>query len=336
MADEATLPDLAQTGTAAEYRQVREGGKTVADVVSARPEPDPAVASSGGDPPPVPATSATETETDARARDESGRFTKPAEGDPRKDPQAKKLKIQDEINALSKQKGETQRERDSIAAEIAVLKAERDALKPASVEPKPPPVKAPSFPSYDAWSAEEGHTDLSYDDYIDARADFRIEQREQKAHAERAEHEARTSHETAWKPYRDRRAAFKADHPDFETVIARGADVQVSPAMAEAIQTSDHGPALQYYLAQHMDEAREIAGLSMVAAVRKLDALITSLSAASTVTTDAIPHTQADAPLKTVGASPTASSRSVESVAAGSDAAAYRRAREAQLSGGRR
>ena len=320
-ATEPSLPD-AQDLPAHEYRQHRMDGKSIEDIVAARPtaeEPE-------TPPEPQKTTDAAPVEAGAE-RNTDGTF-KPKTGKPRHDPKARIEQLQADIATLAKEKGETKAERDAIAAELATLRAERDALKPEP-DARKAAAKPEKFPTYDEWG--EKHADATYEDYIDARTEFRYDQRRKVEQAEQAQ---LTQHMEAWKPFQAKETTFKAEHPDYDAVIQRSpvSQMPLPPWVVEEVRVSDHGPALRYHLAQHPDETQWIASLPKAAAVAHLRKLFTPTPADPTVTAAAAPKTQADPPFETVGASATASSRSLETVAAKGSAADYRRLRE---SGGR-
>lgn len=73
----------------------------------------------------------------------------------------------------------------------------------------------------------------------------------------------------------ERAAAFATAHPDYSEVV-EGAWFCSKP-MAEAIEDSDEGPALAYYLAQNPDVAKQMSRLSPVQAGRELARLETQL-----------------------------------------------------------
>ena len=325
-----TLGDL----NASEYREHREKGTTVDKIVEARPTPEPV------------------EEKPAQVRDgETGRFTKPAEstesakpskeGNPRHDPKARVAELQAEIASLSRQRGETKAEREALAAEVAALKAERDALKgkpatePAKTDAKPA-VEKFTYDEYNAWAAKAENEGRSYEDYLDDRAEARVEHREKLA-AEKKEHETREQRSRdAWTKYSERRAAFSKTHPDFDDLLQRSPVTQLDmpPVVGYVIANSEHGPALQYHLLQHPEEAQRIATLGFtdpyaaLGELNKIEATFTSSAADRTVTAPAtLPETQAAPPLETVGASASASSRNLETVAARGTAAEYRRLR---------
>ena len=69
--------------------------------------------------------------------------------------------------------------------------------------------------------------------------------------------------------WNDRRAEFMADHPDFEDV-AEADDLTITPTMSNAIWISEEGPAVAYYLGQHPEEAKRIAAMEPLQAIKAI------------------------------------------------------------------
>jgi hypothetical protein len=63
---------------------------------------------------------------------------------------------------------------------------------------------------------------------------------------------------------------FQKAHDDFEETIADVDDIQMSPAISQAILESDNGPELMYELAKNRDEYARMCALSPLDAVRAL------------------------------------------------------------------
>jgi hypothetical protein len=63
---------------------------------------------------------------------------------------------------------------------------------------------------------------------------------------------------------------FKKAHEDFEDVLSDVDDIQMSPAISQAILESDNGPELMYELAKNAEEYARICSLSPFDAVRAL------------------------------------------------------------------
>lgn len=126
---------------------------------------------------------------------------------PRNDPQARI----DEITAKHKEA-----ERQAQAAVERAERAERELA--ATRAPKAEPVKpvaAPAFPDFATWSAQPGNDAKPYEDYIDARTDFRYEQRQHADQEQRATAQARQHLDTSNAAFRERLTEQTQDEPDF-------------------------------------------------------------------------------------------------------------------------
>lgn len=327
VAETPALPKLEELAPN-EYREHRLGGKSIEDIVKARPAPV-------VETPDVPSADAAEKPIAATERNADGTFKAkpPTQGNPRHDPKARVDELKSEIAALAKERGATKAERDAIAAELVTLRAERDALKaPAKAEPA---ATAETFPEYADWVAADAKRQELADPYgawIRAANKFDREQEQRAAETEKQTAARQQTEATAYQTHYDRLIAFKADHPDFDDLVQRSPITKTPPPphLGEAIVTSEHGPALQYHFLQHPEAYTRLLALSPAAAARELGILQASLTADPTVPAAAtLPTTQADAPFETVGASASASTRSLESAARAKDQRRYRELREA-------
>lgn len=112
------------------------------------------------------------------------------------------------------------------------------------------------------------------EDYVAAKAAFVADQRIQHTLTARERAEAEKQAQAAQKQTADnwnkRVQLATVDMPDFADVIM-SSDVRFNePAVLQAIQESDIGPKIAYYLASNPDEADEIAQLRGSAAVRAI------------------------------------------------------------------
>ena len=108
-----------------------------------------------------------------------------------------------------------------------------------------PALPAPTFPAFDAWLTQ--NPDKTYEDYTDARADWRWQMKQAQAHAQTRE-----------AAFRDQVTAARAAHADFDA-LAFAPQLPISPVMAHAIRESDRGAELLYHLGSHPDVALELA-----------------------------------------------------------------------------
>jgi hypothetical protein len=197
------------------------------------------------------------------ARDEQGKFTKPRH-------RAKSQQATPEdvprIQELTRKHREA--EERATAAERRADEAERRAAERRESREEPPapkPVAAKAtFPTFEDYVAMPGHETHDWYTYQDARTDWHYEQRRA---AERAE-EARTGAEKTYREtvsaYQAQLPAVRAELPDFDTVIASIGPRDVSLVVQHA--TFQVGPRAAYYLAQHLEELRELTADTLMTA----------------------------------------------------------------------
>lgn len=151
--------------------------------------------------------------------------------------------------------GELTREKYELKAEVAELRA-----RYGSGAPSPAPQKAEQEhgpPQLDTYN--------SYEEWVEAVADYRAEKRFVEL---QHQSEERAAQETERKAAESRRAAYEKSvatiedrYPDYHDVTA---EMPVTRLMAEFILEHDRGPDIAYYLGKHPDEAMRIANLSPV------------------------------------------------------------------------
>lgn len=134
-------------------------------------------------------------------------------------------------------------------------------------------------PVQDAAPKREDFDD--YETYLEARADYKAEQ---KVKAVLAEQQSRTQYATQQSSEAQRLARYQQDLdkarssiPDFDEVTGE-ADVPVTQTMRDAILESEVGALLTYHLAKNPAEAERIARLSPVAQAKALGAIEASLA----------------------------------------------------------
>lgn len=149
----------------------------------------------------------------------------------------------------------------ALTKRLREAEAERDALKqarPAAVEPlkaaPAPAAKAPErFPSFEAYLAQDGNAEKSFDDWLDDREAWNYERRRSQERAEEAYTADRRATDTLIAAYRTKCEAVLAQYPDFEDVVnpAEG-PIAVSKVVERAVL--EVGPEVAYYLATHPEE----------------------------------------------------------------------------------
>lgn len=170
------------------------------------------------------------------------------------------------------------REARKAEARYSALEAQIAELK----QPKPAEVKTESAPRREDFS--------SYEDFIEARADWRADQKVKK-HLEEYEGKQSKKAEETTKAQAQREFQSKVSSvieagqkafPDFDSVINEAVEDGLIPtkgALYEAIMDSEMGEKLVYHLAKHPSEAERINKLGPLAQVRELGKLEDRLSA---------------------------------------------------------
>jgi hypothetical protein len=149
--------------------------------------------------------------------------------------------------------------------------------QPARRQSNAPPMQA--FPAYDAFIAIPGLENATYEDYVDARADWRYSiQRHNEREQEATETAQRTERERTAK-YAAALPATRQKYADFDTVVRP--DLMVNATIVQAIMASEHGPEIAYLLAKDHDlrnglnaDTAEFAVAAVAPMRRYLDSLV--------------------------------------------------------------
>ena len=160
-------------------------------------------------------------------------------------------------------------------------------LQPKKPEAVPEPQKATTEPKLDQFA--------TYEEYVAAVADYRVEQRFQRLEQERQAEEAVKQKAEVQTGFQRKASEFKEQVADFEQV-AYNPSLPITDVMADALNYSEKGPQVLYHLGKHPEEAQRIAELSVrspVAAAIELGKLEERLSLPQPRTT-----TQAPPPIR--------------------------------------
>ncbi len=212
---------------------------------------------------PVAADPEAEPVADSRERDETGKFVKPrhrarsqqasAEDVPRIQELTRKHREAEERATAAEQRAE--------AAERRAAERREERREP---EPTPEPVKRAAFPTYEDYVAIKGNESADWYAYQDARADWHYEQRRSaERETEARETAERTTRETET-AYAAEVVKFRTEAPDYDTVMAKIGPRDVSLVVQRAAMQV--GPRAAYYLAQHLDELRELTADTLMTA----------------------------------------------------------------------
>lgn len=188
---------------------------------------------------------------------------KPEEGDEGDDqsgeekPQEKpKRSARERINELTKRAHEAERE-----AQRWREAAERKTADPSE---KPNPDKFGS-----------------YDEYVEALADWKADQRVaesfKRRDAERSQAADARAAEAKAQAWAERQSEFREATPDYDAVVGKSA-VQIAPHVVDTLLDSESGPELAYHLAKHPETVKRINSLSPLAAAREIGRIEATLS----------------------------------------------------------
>jgi len=171
----------------------------------------------------------------------------------------RKKPISERMSELVSQRKAAETEAQQAKRESAELRARLEAMSAQAA-----PVKEEPRPDRSKFANDE--------EYIEAVAEWKADQRLAKREREQAEAKAKAEREqlaTNWQKAQER---AKAEIDDYEAVI-KASDVQLPGHLHQAILESDVGPHLAYYFAKHPDEAKRFAGMSATTALRQLGKL---------------------------------------------------------------
>ena len=308
-----------------EFRKVREADSTP-------PVPTPAAATSTPETPEPPAT---------RERDEKGRFlTQPTEEPtgvvaPADEKAPKKSDAVKRINELTLRLRETERrtqiEIDRLTRDLTDARATRTPSATAPVTPSAPTPEA--FPKFEAW--QQDHGEASYEDYLDARAERRVEQTlaAERAHSERASVDRAV--QVALHHISTQGPSRHADFGDLEQA-AFESNLQWAPHITEFVlrqtDSAEEAIDLTYVLLKEpalVDRLNRLPPGRAWFELGKLAVSPPSVAAPTGPVTATAPVTRAPAPIRPAGTSALASTPTVESLIKGREVS-LRRFREAR------
>ncbi len=200
--------------------------------------------------------------------------------------QTKRLKALEEAHGkdIVRKPGESERvynlRRRADLIERGYTRPEPQAAAPTpQPAPRPSQPLAQSFPAYEAFVAMPGYENATYEDYTDARADWRFAiRREQERQQDAAERQQREFSEKAT-THQQRVTAAKKTYADWDSVVSN--DLPISRVVHDAVLGSQSSADVQYYLGQHRDmlaqlnaESQDYSPSAVAAMRRYLDSLV--------------------------------------------------------------
>lgn len=239
-----------------------------------------------------------------------------------------------------------ERERaDRLERELAQLRQPAQPSTDAKPAGSSPAAAQPAaFPSYDAFLATK--PDASYEEYLDARADFRADQKyralkAEETHAAERAQLSRTQQERATK-FQERITAVTATDPEFISRISPdvlalkpfdallpGERPSALNAIAEELLSSPLAPQLMRHFTDHPEVLQHLGTLSprdLLREMGKLEASFPDAHAAAPLT----PVTGAPAPPTVLGTKPAAPANPIDAAVASGDMTAFKAERMRQ------
>jgi len=156
-------------------------------------------------------------------------------------------------------KNHDQRRWERILSERAEFKAKVELYERMQQQSQQKPAPGSERPARENFGNDE--------DYVDALVQYKLEARLEPMQRELAAKQEQAKVEESWNA---KIAQARTDYPDMDEVLSEAQSVPVSPAMAEAIKSSDLGGDLVYFLGKDPDLANKIARMSPIAAAREL------------------------------------------------------------------
>jgi hypothetical protein len=195
--------------------------------------------------------------------------SQPSQDEPPVEPEKPKAKgVQKRLDELTALRRDAERDRD-YWREMATRQKEPEP------EPKVAPQGKPELDTYG-----------SYDEYVEALADWKFDQRMQAERSREQEQQLEQTRAQQVQTFQQRAQSVREAHDDFDEVVGNRS-LPISEAMAETAYASEKGPELLYYLGQHPREAARIYALSPYAQAMEMGKLEVAISQPSRTQTSA-------------------------------------------------
>lgn len=156
--------------------------------------------------------------------------------------------VQKKLDKLTREKYEAQAREQQALAELERMR--REIQQPARPQQAQPADGRPTLES----------CNNDPEAYLEALAEWKASQVIERTVKQRQEQERQQKEVQQRTAHGEREKAFAEAHPDYYDA-AYTAPINYSPAMLDYVTSSEKGPEVAYYLAQHLDEARAIEQL---------------------------------------------------------------------------
>lgn len=244
---------------------------------------DPVIAQEPTEPRAAPAASPTDAPGDQPKPPETAPDQKPEDGaDEQAEPKHTLPRgVQKRIDRLTRERYRLQGELDALRRQQPQQAQPRSTTANATGAPKPEQFK-------------------TYEEFLEARAEWKAEQKVSTLLSEMQESTRRQSaeaeHSRLAQTWEERVGKASETYDDFEEV-ALSPDLPISEAMMAALVRSEKGPDVAYYLGKHRDVAAQLATLDPFSAAVRIGEIAATLSRPAPKKTTAAPE-----PINPVGA----------------------------------
>ena len=194
-----------------------------------------------------------------------------------------------------RKKNHDERRWERTLKERAEFKAKAEYLELLMQKQQQQP-KAEGRPSRDKYSNDE--------DYVDALTDWKVNQKMEGVKQELQQHQTQSQSQAEWGSKINQ---ARKEYADYDAVMEDAQDIPINKPVADAIQSSDLGADVAYYLAKNPDEAERINSLSPIAAAREIGRIESYVEYEKTQAKAKTPVSRAPTPIKPVRTSGSAS-----------------------------
>lgn len=169
---------------------------------------------------------------------------------------------------INKRFGKLTAEKKALLAEREYWRAEalKNQAAPKEVIQEAAPVETAGKPQANDFE--------TFEEYTEALTDWKIEQKEAKKEADKKLEAIKGEYQKTVSAHEGRIEEYKKQQPDYEEkvkdYIAEHGEIVFSPALSEAVVTSDFGPQIVYALVSDKAEFDRIMSLGPVAAAREI------------------------------------------------------------------
>lgn len=139
----------------------------------------------------------------------------------------------------------------------------------------------------------------SHEEWVEALAEWKADQKIQVAETKRKESEVKSEFQKRAQKYVEQVKTFAEEHEDFQEVMEDVDDIPMSVTVQEAILSSENGPELAYQMAKNRDLYEQICRMPALQAARAIGKFEASLTKSETPAPKKV--TKAPPPPKPVG-----------------------------------